>query len=225
MRSPKKWWSGLLLLLLTSVIPLQAQRSQLKPLEVRIGGGGGVSGSMLDLVPRVEMLPHLGAMGYVAVLLTNQNYTGMTMRLSYEQRGWREEYTKPIAYNFARDMDFIDLTLMAHLYYPFGNFQLGLEVGPNVGYIIRDVSSPTPSEETRAVVKRRHVYPLFSKFSWGLKGGPVLSLDIAEKHRITLSGHFYYGLSDLFATTVRDDYGRAGELGVTMGLGYYFRVL
>lgn len=54
MRSPKKWWSGLLLLLLTSVIPLQAQRSQLKPLEVRIGGGGGVSGSMLDLVPRVE---------------------------------------------------------------------------------------------------------------------------------------------------------------------------
>lgn len=161
----------------------------------------------------------------MAVLLTNQNYTGMTMRLSYEQRGWREEYMKPIAYNFARDMDFIDLTLMAHLYYPFGNFQLGLEVGPNVGYIIRDVSSPTPSEETRAVVKRRHVYPLFSKFSWGLKGGPILSLDIAEKHRITLSGHFYYGLSDLFATTVRDDYGRAGELGVTMGLGYYFRVL
>lgn len=224
MRSPKKWWSGLLLLLLTSVIPLQAQRSQLKPLEVRIGGGGGASGSLVDLVPHVEMLPHLGAMGYVAVLLTNQNYTGMTMRLSYEQRGWREIYTKPIAYSFARDMDFIDLTLMAHLYYPFGNFQLGLEVGPNVGYIIRDVSSPTPSEETRAVVKRRHVYPLFSKFSWGLKGGPVLSLDIAKRHRITLSGHFYYGLSDLFATTVRDDYGRAGELGVTMGLGYYFRV-
>ena len=224
MRRTTKWWGGLLLVLLCTVLPAQAQRSQLKPLEVRVGGGGGVSGSMLDLVPRVEMLPHLGAMGYVAVLLTNQNYTGMTMRLSYEQRGWREEYKEPIAYSFARDMDYIDLTLMAHLYYPLGSVQIGLEVGPSVGYIIRDVSSPTPSEETRAIVKRRHVYPLFSKFSWGLKGGPIVSLDIAQRHRITLSGHFYYGLSDIFATTVRDDYGRAGELGVIVGLGYYFKV-
>lgn len=201
-----------------------AQRSQLKPLEVRIGGGGGASGSLLDLVPRVEMQPHLGAMGYVAVLLTNQKYTGMTIRLSYEQRGWREQYKEPVAYAFARDMDFIDLALMAHLYYPFGSFQIGLEVGPNIGYIIRDVSSPTPSEETRPIVRRRHVYPLVSKWSWGLKGGPVLSFDIAGRHRIALSGYFYYGLSDLFATTVRDDYGRAGEMGVTVGLGYYFRV-
>ena len=224
MRRTTKWWGGLLLVLLCIALPAQAQRSQLKPLEVRVGGGGGVSGSMLDLVPRVEMLPHLGAMGYVAVLLTNQNYTGMTMRLSYEQRGWREEYKEPIAYSFARDMDYIDLTLMAHLYYPLGSVQIGVEVGPSVGYIIRDVSSPTPSEETRAIVKRRHVYPLFSKFSWGLKGGPIVSLDIAQRHRITLSGHFYYGLSDIFATTVRDDYGRAGELGVTVGLGYYFKV-
>ena len=224
MRRTTKWWGGLLLVLLSIALPAQAQRSQLKPLEVRVGGGGGVSGSMLDLVPRVKMLPHLGAMGYVAVLLTNQNYTGMTMRLSYEQRGWREEYKEPIAYSFARDMDYIDLTLMAHLYYPLGSVQIGVEVGPSVGYIIRDVSSPTPSEETRAVVKRRHVYPLFSKFSWGLKGGPIVSLDIAQRHRITLSGHFYYGLSDIFATTVRDDYGRAGEMGVTVGLGYYFKV-
>ena len=79
MRSLIKWWSGLLLTLLSTVLPVQAQRSQLKPLEVRIGGGGGVSGSMLDLVPRVEMLPHLGAMGYVGVLLTNQKYTGIIL--------------------------------------------------------------------------------------------------------------------------------------------------
>ena len=72
MRRTTKWWGGLLLVLLCTVLPAQSQRSQLKPLEVRVGGGGGVSGSMLDLVPRVEMLPHLGAMGYVAVLLTNQ---------------------------------------------------------------------------------------------------------------------------------------------------------
>ena len=216
---------GLLLLIFLSLEnPLMSQSYQLKPLEVRFGVGGGVSGSILYLVPQVVQQPHVGGMGYVSLLLTNQKYTGMTMRLSYEQRGFRERYMKPIAYTFSRDMDFIDFTLMTHLYYPIGAYQIGLEIGPSVGYILRDVSSPTPEGETRPIVRRRHLHPLQSRWSLGLKGGPTLSVDLQGGHRISLSGYFYYGLSDLFATTARDDYSRASEMSITVGIGYFFKL-
>lgn len=219
-----RWLIYSTMMLCGSSVMLSAQKDILRPLEVRLGGGAGVSASLFSFVPTVRQSIHWGA--YVSGLakISNQRYTSMAIHLSYAQRGWREVYSNPLAYTFVRHLDFIEMSLLTNLHYPMKRVQIGIEIGPHAGYVISDRATATPTEETDAIRRRRHAYPLSTKWSWGLKGGPVMSMDFG-RNRIELAAYFYFGLNSLLGTTVADDYGRAAEMSVTAGLAYYFQVI
>lgn len=189
-----------------------------------VGGSGGVALSKIIFKPSVRQRMPMGLVAGVVASVENATYTGVQLELNYTQRGWREYYTGSRSdLSFLRRLHFVNLPLLCHLYYPLGSFRVGVRVGPQMSWVIAE-SSIAQGDGFLEYEKERHNKPLAHRFTWGVSAGPALSFSWG-KQRLELEGRFYYGLNDLFLTSIQDAYSNANELSILGKVNYLFRVL
>lgn len=193
-----------------------------------IGGSAGATASFLFTVPSIVQVPHFGATAGATMHVENSKYTSLHASLLYTLRGWSESPVNSLdpAVNLAfhRYIHYLELPVLASIYYPFGKFRMGLEVGPQIGVMLGYTTTGDDPSLFEPLDAERYNYPMIGRFAWGIAGGPSFSLDFG-RHRIALEARFYMGFNDIFSTTIRDRYSRAGELMATVTLSYLFRLL
>lgn len=190
---------------------------------IAVGGRIGASLSFLDIRPSINQGIHYGGLAGASFQIENSPYTGAELSLMYALRGWTEAYPdaeEPLAYSCY--LHCVNLPLSLMLYYPFGNFRMGLKAGPSIGAIfaVRAKQSGDAFPEEDAL---RHKLPIVGRFTWGVAAGPYFSYSFG-KHRIELDGRFYYSFNNLFSAKLGDVYARSAEMVVEITAAYLFRV-
>ena len=139
-----------LILLLSFLLICGASLAQprLRFPEVYVGAHVGAMASTMIFKPTIQ------GVGLSNILITPNaglvfRYAGhkvcaVQVELNYKQRGWKEVLDNV---NYTRQLDYIELPLLMHLYFGGKHVRGFLNLGPQIGYCIRDIATGNPNPQ------------------------------------------------------------------------------
>ena len=188
-----------------------------------IGAHGGVMASRFGFTPSVRQHTHLGYLGGLQVRYDIERGASLQVEVNYQRTGWRERYDAS-EMSYSRDLDYVDLPILTHLYLDLGGVKVFLNAGPFVGYQLRESAQLTGESLMGAQDKLRHELATRYPFFWGLGGGPGISIPLGRRQRIELEGRFVYGLGNIFSTERTSAYVQSSEMRFGLTMNYLFRL-
>lgn len=218
---------SLLLLLLQAYAPcLWGQSSaERPPFEQRLwfGAHGGVLASRFGFTPSVRQRTYMGYLGGAVVRYDVERGASMQLEVNYQRSGWRERYDES-GVSYERALDYLDVPVLSHLYFDLGGSKLFLNLGPFVGYQLKESAQLSGEEAMSDQDKLRHAIATRYRFFWGLGGGPGISIALGGRQRLELEGRFVYGLGNLFSTARTSPYVQSSEMRFGVTMNYLFRL-
>lgn len=197
---------------------LAAQNSNFKP-EFYLGATAGATMSSITLVPQyVDKTYLFAANAGLSLRYLNEKHFGIQAELNYFQSGWKDDFGYGSSNSYRREMAFLELPFLMHARIGSKAFGFYLNLGPKFSlflsekeYLDSDLSYDY------------HGKALEQAFQWGVLGGAGFDFKL-KKQSIGLEGRYYYGLSDIFANAVTDDFVTSSLQQVSLNLIYYFRL-
>ena len=99
-------------------------------------------------------------------------------------------------------------------------------MGPQVAYFISEKEkmseSWNPSYRPNGVIQQ-YGKMVENNFDYGILGGLGLELSTKAGHFL-LEGRYYFGLSDFYKSTKKDEFGRSGHSYIGIRLSYLFDI-
>lgn len=221
----------LLILLLSANFVTKAQQHYSS--NITIGAKGGVTLSRTMFSPGIEQAFIMGYTGGFTFRYIEEKHFGLIAEINIQQRGWKETFEET-PYSFQRQFTYLQIPLLAHIYFGSEPFRFFFNAGPEIGFMIKentsanfDYSSPGnyPSDlpvENRNTVQ--HTMGINSKLDYGISAGLGIELIAAKRNSIVLEGRFYYGLNNIFSAHKRDVFAASNGMSVMITLGYMFRI-
>ena len=198
---------------------------------VAIGVKGGVDFSEVFFNPKVKQSFEQGYTAGFMVRYIEENHFGLIGELNFAQRGWKENFEED-PFNYSRDLDFIDLCFLAHIF--FGSRgRFFFNAGPQVGYYLGEHvkanfdpynMSNIPGFPTRNRINRQMVEPTNIKIDYGISAGLGGEFNINRKNSISVECRFYFGLANIFSTKRADYFNASNQMSLSATVGYWFRV-
>ncbi len=216
--------------LATSTFTAMAQR-QYEP-HFAIGGKAGATLSKIAFTPGIEQSMVQGLTFGVKARYTEENFFGIIAELNIEQRGWQETFDET-DFEYKRQLTYIQLPLLTHIYFGSDKFKGFVNLGPSVSYMISDnISSnfdySNPSAVEGFPIANRHTnqmsMPIKNKFDYGILGGLGIELIIKKRHSLILEGRYYYGLGSIFSSNKADEFSASRNNTIEVSLGYLFHI-
>lgn len=195
---------------------------------LEIGVAGGLNFNRMDFQPSMRQKMYNGMNGGVSIRYTSEKYFSMIcaaqLEINFSQKGWEEDFDDGTANRYCRQLNYIEVPLLAHL--SWGKEQNGLQffinLGPQFGFFIGDSETYegtwTPDERPTSL---RPVYgkDVYNKFDYGIAGGAGIELK-TKAGNFFIEGRYYYGLADIFNNSKLDDFGRSANQTITARIGY-----
>lgn len=198
---------------------------------VAIGVKGGMDFSEVFFNPHVKQTFEPGATLGLMVRYIEENHFGLIGELNFAQRGWKENF-EDYPFNFAKDLDFIDLCFMAHIF--FGRRgRFFFNAGPQVGYYLGEHTKANfdPKEMTTLPgfpninrINQQMVEPIKIKVDYGISAGMGGEFNINRRNSICVECRFYFGLANIFSTKRADYFNASNQMSLSATVGYWFRV-
>jgi hypothetical protein len=139
---------------------------------------------------------------------------------NYMQRGWHETITtttQTIAYN--RSLDYIEIPLLMHLYFGKERFRGFLNLGPQIGYCIRDVGTDLPADITAP-----QYLPIEKPFDWGLAGGLGCYYRTKRIGLFQLEARFNFSMGTLYGNRKTDYFNQSNMMNLSLNLAYMWEI-
>lgn len=215
-----------LVLLLGSIPSLSAQEAKVRPpfsQHLWLGAHGGIMASRFSFTPSVRQSSYMGYVGGAMLRYDVERGASLQVELNYQRTGWRERYDDP-ALSYQRELDYLDLPILSHLYFDLGGAKLFLNLGPFLGYQLKESAQLTGEASMTEQARLRHALATRYRLFWGLGGGPGLSISLGGRQRLELEGRFVYGLGNLFSTERTSAYVQSSEMRFGLTLNYLFRL-
>ena len=222
-----------ILLLFSTTVLVQAQKTELFKPGFMIGVGGGPVFTSIDFVSRIPQSTNQGISAGMSLRYISENNLGVLAELNYTQRGWTEDFseTENIDHSYSRTLSYIELPLLTHIY--FGNkVRFILNLGPQISYMIGD--NATMNDALSEFIKSQQAADpnapvgiqyksLDSKFDYGLLGGLGIEFD-TPLGSFNLEGRYYFGLGDSFDNSRKNigNFSRSAHRYYAGKLTYYF---
>lgn len=230
-RSDKKIKRRLTVAIVCLYTTLLCAQPKLYREEMYVGAHAGVMASMVNFSPKVAQDPLHCILGTEAGLVfryAGHKVCGLQVELNYMQRGW-QEYTAAGGYGYKRTLDYIELPLLMHLY--FGKRARGFfNLGPQIGYIIRETQSDVPTAYSAAWTSGKgsgtyHQYvPVENPFDWGVAGGLGFYYRTAKAGTYQIEARFNYSLGSLFSTSKMDYFAYSNNMNLSLSLAWMWQV-
>ncbi len=207
--------SGVLLLTITAL----AQPRLLIP-EYYLGVHGGVMASTTIFNPKVEhMTPFMNSVvlsggGGLVFRYNGHKYCGVQVELNYMQRGWSEK-NADAGVNYTRKLHYLELPLLMHIYFGQGICQGFFNLGPQVGYCIKDQEFGT-----RNPGATKQYEPINRPVDWGLAAGLGLGFRTPKAGYYELEARFNYSLGSVFSTNTADYFNQANPIDLSIHLAW-----
>jgi hypothetical protein len=136
--------------------------------------------------------------------------------INYMQRGWREVGT---GVDYRRQLDYIEVPLLMHLYFGKKHFRGFLNLGPQIGYCFRDVSYGTPNP------LYAHQYEKIEKpFDWGVAGGLGVYYRTNKIGLFQLEARMNYSFGGVFGTSKIDYFTSASPVNLSVNFAYLWEI-
>ena len=196
-----------------------------------VGAQAGALASMVIFNPTVSQDPlhcYLGPTAGVVFRYIGHKVCGLQVELNYMQRGW-QEYSKSDGYGYRRQLDYIELPLLMHLY--FGKHARGFfNLGPQIGYLVNETQKNTPTAYSTAWTSGKgsgtyHQYvPIEKRFDWGLAGGIGFYYRTPHAGTYQIEARFNYSLGSNFSTSKMDYFSASNNMNLSLTFAYLWQV-
>jgi len=217
----------IILFLVVLATMMAMAQPRLREPEHYIGVHGGALFSMALFNPSVD-----GATKWVDRTLLSGNgglvyrynahkVCGFQVELNYMQRGWREKLDNEngVTVNYQRRLNYIEMPVLAHLYFGKKKVRGFFNVGPQIGVCFLESESgqkhPTKQEQYK---------PLDNKFDWGLAGGLGMLVRTTKAGTFQLEARFSYSFGDYFKNKATDYFQHSNPINLSVNLGYLWEI-
>lgn len=205
----------LVLVVLSTTIMAQPR---LRRPEIYVGAHGGVMASTVLFSPTVENMDILQSPltmnGGLVFRYAAHKVCAVQIELNYMQRGWHEGGS---ANNYTRQLDYIEIPLLMHLYFGKERFRGFVNLGPQVGYCVRDVIPQSPNNS--------HQYqPIDKPFDWGLAGGLGCYYRTKKIGLFQLEARFNFSLGTIYNNRKVDYFTQSNSMNLSLNFAYLWEI-
>jgi hypothetical protein len=217
-------------LALPALAQLGEERSNLA-----LGVNAGMNMSQVSFEPSIKQKSQNGmAFGITARYMCEKYFNmmcGIQAEVNYSQRGWNEKIEDGSGNTYNRSMNYLEVPLLAHLAFGKDALDKGVKffvnMGPQIGLFLNEkenMSDNWDSSYRPNGVVQQYGKMVENKFDYGILGGLGLELSTKAGHFL-LEGRYYYGLSDFWESTKKDEFGRSGHSYMGVRLTYLFDII
>lgn len=221
--------------LLTSSLGVYAQVGEHRN-DLSIGVNGGYVLNKVTFNPTIKQTMHGGSTFGVTLRYTCEKYfacyCALQCELNYAKLGW-EELIETSTDTYARNMDYIQVPFFARLALgrERGGFQGYLLLGPQIGFCFNDkeVKGGEWNDFTLSYrpnnITQQYGLEIDNRFEYGIAGGLGGEFSTKSGHRFAIEGRYFYGLSDIFANSKKDPFGRSNNGTIYAKVSYMIDVI
>lgn len=210
----------IILLLACLMSGLMAGQARLRRPEIYVGAHAGVMASttLFDpSVPGMDILKSpLSVNGGLVFRYAGHKVCAIQTEVNYMQRGWRE-VTEGMDYR--RQLDYIEVPLLMHIYLGKQRFRGFLNLGPQIGYCIRDIAYGSPLNSEAHQYKE-----IDNRFDWGLAGGLGMYYRTRKIGLFQLEARFNYSLGGVFSTSKMNYFSVANSMNLSVNFAYLWEI-
>ncbi len=197
-----------------------------------VGAKGGYIMSQTMFSPSVKQKFHMGSTFGVMVRYIEEKHFGLIGEINYEMRGWTENF-EGTSYTYSRDLSYIQIPLLAHIYFGSEKARFFFNAGPEIGFMISEkINSNFDYTNIEAISDfpstNRNTEQLGmsikNKIDYGISAGIGAEMSLNKKNAINVEGRFYYGLNNIFSANKKDTFAASNSIAIMVSLGYYFRI-
>lgn len=199
------------------------------PREVHLGVIGGANVSKYEFAPRVSQKWTTSYTGGVAVRYIEETLFGLQAELLLTERAYADFYEPYPDLHFVRNLKYIELPVMAHVYFKMGSHnEIAFDAGPKFGFFLSDnIDSNLPEGfgETGDYILRvnkHHELPISRKFDYGIQAGLGYEFKFNDKMSLMLQGRYYYGLANLWPDTKADHFEQSSNQSVQIVMSLWW---
>lgn len=209
----------ILILLLIIVSCTIAAQPRLRTPEIHVGAQAGVMASTVIFKPTIQgaEIPNvlLSPSGGLVFRYIGHKVCAIQVEANYMQRGWIE---KTDNVNYTRQLDYIEIPLLMHLYFGKRSIRGFFNLGPQIGYCFRDIAIGTSNPQYK------HQYSDIQKpFDWGLAGGLGIYYQSYKIGLFQLEARCNYSFGSIFNNQKTDHFDFANSLNVSLNLAYMWQ--
>lgn len=219
----------LAVLVLAASLSVRAQIGDYRN-NLAVGINGGVNFSSVSFSPSIKQTNHQGIHGGVTARYICEKYfamiCGVQVELNYSQRGWKEKIEDGSGNTYQRTLNYLEIPFLAHI--AFGRergVRFFLNAGPQMNFFLSDKEEKGGGEWNPAYRPNGVVYQygkaVDNKFDYGITGGLGLEVRTGIGHFL-VEGRYYYGLSDIYGNSKKDDFSRSGNSTICGKITYLF---
>ena len=212
-----------LLLLLVSLMSVAQPR--LRTPEIYVGAHAGVMASTMLFRPNVAkidiMQSPLTMNGGLVFRYAAHKVCAIQVEANYMQRGWREQIALGAGstMDYTRQLDYIEIPLLMHLYFGKQRFRGFINLGPQIGYCIRDIATQLPS----TITSPQH-QPIEKPFDWGLAGGLGCYYRTKKIGLFQLEARFNFSMGTTYNDRKVDYFSQSNAMNLSLNLAYLWEI-
>lgn len=211
------------ILLLILSIAVSAQ-PRLRTPEMYVGVHAGAMASTMLFKPNIAnidiMQSPLTINGGLVFRYAGHKVCAIQTELNYMQRGWRETITLgQTTMDYTRQLDYIEIPLLMHLYFGKERFRGFFNLGPQIGYCIRDIASALPEAITAP-----HYLPIDKPFDWGLAGGLGCYYRTRHIGLFQLEARFNFSMGTTYNNRKVDYFSQSNAMNLSLNFAYLWEI-
>ncbi|MGL4518503.1 MAG: porin family protein [Phocaeicola sp.] len=225
---------GVLLLTFLSIQQVAAQLDQERR-NLAIGFTGGVNLNSVSFQPSIDQSTFMApSFGFTARYISEKYFKmlcGIQAEVNYSGRGWKEEPDEVTGEFYSRNLNYLEIPLLAHLAFGTDSYTKGarffVNLGPSFGFLISEKENMTAGfDPTSRPTTNQQLYgkSIESKLEYGIVGGAGLEINSKIGHFL-LEGRYYFGLGNIYGDTKKDYFGRSAESYIGIRLSYLVDIL
>ena len=214
----------ILTLMLMGISIAGVAQPRLRTPEIYIGAHAGAMASSMYFSPSVEHINLLQSPisinGGLVFRYAGHKVCAIQTEVNYMQRGWRETITLgQTTMDYTRQLDYIEIPLLMHLYFGKERFRGFFNLGPQIGYCIRDVATPLPEGVTAP-----HYLPIDKPFDWGLAGGLGCYYRTRHIGLFQLEARFNFSMGTTYNNRKVDYFSQSNAMNLSLNFAYLWEI-
>lgn len=200
-------------------VSASAQYTYIQP-ELAIGTNQGVAiWTTVGFSPTVVQNFDVRYNGGFTIRYIIQKHFGIQGELNYAQRGWSE--TSLTGERYDHRFDYLEIPLVAHIYFGKEKFRFFINLGPKFRYMINDYatehfSSNYGKQQTKAIENR---------FDYSVFGGLGIEFRTKKAGYFQLEARYDYGFGNVYSSRKGEDFSSSNNTAITIGITYLYNVL
>ena len=117
---------------------IEAQEHYAANISVGVKAGASLSRAMFSPGVKQGFLP--GTTGGLMLRYIEENHFGLIAEINYIDRGWKESFDE-LPFAFSRRLSYLQIPLLAHIYFGSDRAKFFFNAGPEIGFMIGESTS------------------------------------------------------------------------------------